>query len=110
MSDKAKREEELADLRWVMSDPRGRRAVRRIIRHTWAGGTLLQWHRLDVGLAPEQGIWYIAGRQDVGNYLQDEAASASPQGFQLMNKEAFAAKVASENAELNKGKSNEEDE
>lgn len=110
MNDKAKRDEELADLRWVMSDPRGRRAVRRIIRHTWAGGTLLQWHRLDVGLAPEHGIWYIAGRQDVGNFLQDEAASASPQGFQLMNKEAFAAKVAGENAEIQKPKSSEEDE
>lgn len=110
MTDKAKRDEELADLRWVMSDPRGRRCVRRFIRHTWAGGTLLQWHRLDVGLAPEQGIWYIAGRQDVGNFMQDEAALASPQGFQLMNKEAFAGLVANQNAELNKPKSNEEDE
>ena len=107
MSDKAKREEELADLRWVMLDPRGRRFIRRLLKWTRYGGSLLAWNDLvdsngqPVNLPPELAIWYIAGKRDTAGFIYDEVAVASPTDVQRMNREAYERVISEENTATN---------
>lgn len=64
-----KRLNELEDLRWVLSDPRGRRVLWRILdfcsvfRSIWEASAK---------------IHYNAGRQDVGHFVQSEVTEARP--------------------------------
>lgn len=109
MNAQQKHDEEQADIRKVMSFPEGRRFVRRLLKFTRYGGTVLEWSDIPT-VPPEFAIWVAAGQREVGNFIHDEVAMAAPQGVQLMNKEAFERRISEENAALQKPKTkNEED-
>ncbi len=82
--EKRGRERDLDDLYFVMSDPRGRRALWRILTYC----------------RPFESIWegsakihYNAGQQDVGHFLLADVMAASDDLYLLMAREAKKEKL-----------------
>ena len=98
-NEKEKREEEILDLREVMSNQRGRRVVRRLLA---SAGIWKSTFRPRKGVRPEDWVVFNAAQRELGQFLMDEACGAHPAGYELMNSEA-AARAMIENAKRAQG-------
>lgn len=100
------RQEEVEDVRWLMSDPRGRRFVRRVIV---AAGLFETVFRFVPSLPPEQWPTFNGAIRDFGQSVSDEVMNAAPAGFQLMGSDAALARQIEAAAARAEEDSKEED-
>lgn len=91
-------EEETTDLRWVMSDQRGRRFVRHLMVKT---GLHKSATRMRANVSADERVLFNVAQQDFGRRIQAYLIEADPLAFQLMNGEAQARKL------MDKGKAEE---
>lgn len=73
------RESELNDLRWVLSDPRGRRFVWRLMSFCKVFESI--WH-------PSAVIHYNSGQQDVGHMIMADVVEANDESLITMMRES----------------------
>ena len=108
MTEQEKRDEELRDIRETMGAGEGpRRFVRRILAY---GGLYRSVMAEKFAVRPEERVLFNAGCQHMAQWLNDEVAVADREGYQRMNSEAFARKIADENKAKQDAKRNVEDE
>lgn len=106
MSEELKRRAFIVALARVMESDYGRAALRTILDECRVFGSVATNHGL--ALREEHAVWYRAGRQDLGHFLMDSLATASPAGFRTMNEEAHARKLL-EQDKGNRKRKQEED-
>jgi hypothetical protein len=73
------REQEIADLRYVLAEKEGRRFLWRLMSRCKAFGSV--WE-------PSAKIHYNAGQQDIGHYVMAEIMAADEQAFLTMMRES----------------------
>ena len=89
-SEKEILEEQVLDMRWTISDQRGRRLLRRIIANC---GVFQSAMRAREGVMPEERMVFNSAQRDIGLWLMDEAQTAAPSEFEKMNLEASLQKA-----------------
>jgi len=99
-SEKELREQWIADMRWVMSSPRGRRVVREVIARTGLYESVFR-HPSPLVL-PEERLIFNGARRDLGQWIHDEAMGCNPVAFELMNNEARMARQMEREPEAQK--------
>jgi|SRR3990172_2559464 len=78
--EKFNRDDELEDLRFVLSSKQGRRFLWRLI--SWCGPFKSIWSN-------SAAIHYNSGKADVGNFLMAETIDASKESFLMMQNECM---------------------
>lgn len=78
--EKRHRDDELNDLREVLSSGPGRRVLWRILSECSTFGSI--WH-------PSAAIHYNSGKQDLGHWLMGEVSEANAESLFLMMKENY---------------------
>lgn len=77
--DKARRDIELSDLKFLLQTPQGRRFIWRVLTHCKVFGSV--W-------TSSAQIHYFSGQQDVGHFLMAEVCAANEDAFLQMMKES----------------------
>lgn len=72
------REDELNDLRWILSDPRGRRFIWKLLTFCKVFESI--WSQSAM-------IHYLSGQQDVGHYVLAEVGEAHDESIIIMMRE-----------------------
>lgn len=106
-NEKELREQWLADVRWVMSSPRGRRFVREVIARCGLYESVFR--QPSPMVLPEERLVFNGARRDLGQWVHDEATRSNPAAFELMNNEAAIAKHMEREPEAEKKESEESD-
>ncbi len=81
--ERARREQQVADIRWLMAHAEGRRIVWRLLEHAGVYRT---------SFTGNSGTFFNEGRRDVGLFLLSEVHEASVQSYVKMLKEHWKRK------------------
>lgn len=107
-SEKEVRDEEIDDLRWMLSGPKGRRLMWRILARTGMGESIFR--QPSIAVRPEERLIFNGAWKDFGEWLKCEAAAADPVNYEKMDLEARLTKALERGPQQPAGKKREDGE